>query len=125
MKKKMLSSLLLLMSAHSFADNVPALKIVNDFQECSILLSDIDRIQYAENEMMIKMKDGDVKVFIMDEIKSMVFDNVENSTAVKAADSKSESKAAYFDLKGLPTKDASKKGVYIMKMGKETKKIAK
>lgn len=125
MKKEILASMAMMFAAHCVADNVPALKIKTEQVESSIQLSNIDKVQYTENEMIVKLKDGEVKTFIMDEILSMAFDNVEISTAINAAGNKSEGKAAYFDMKGLPVKDANKKGVYIIKVGKETKKIAK
>lgn len=125
MKKEILASMAMMFAAHCVADNVPALKIKTAQVESSIQLSNIDKVQYTENEMIVKLKDGEVQTFIMDEIMSMAFDNVEISTAINAADNKSEGKETYFDMKGLPVKDANKKGVYIIKVGKETKKTAK
>lgn len=125
MKKEILASLAMMFATHCVADNVPALKIKTAQVESSMQLSDIDKVQYTETEMIVKMKDGEMKTFVMDEIMSMAFDNVEISTAINAADSKAEGKAILFDLKGLPVKDANKKGVYIIKVGKETKKIVK
>lgn len=123
MKRQIVVAFVMLLSAHCFADEVPSLKIKTELSESSVLLSNIDRVKYTEGNMVVKLKSGEELVFAMDDVELMTFENVDNTTAIK--DAGDLCKNSGFDLKGVSVKDDKKKGIYIIKVGKETKKIAK
>ena len=125
MKKIILASLAIILSLASYAEEVPALTIKTDAEENSILLKDISKVQYTETEMVIKLHDGTSKAFVIDDIKEMSFDNISETTFINTTNGKEQNGMAIFDLNGMKKHDAGKKGIYIIKSGKETKKVKK
>lgn len=107
------------------ADDIPTLIIKTDTKENSILLKDISKVQYTDTEMVIKLNDGSSKSFIIDDIKEMSFDSMNETTFVNSTNSKGQNGMEIFDLNGLKKRDTNQKGIYIMKSGKETKKVKK
>lgn len=125
MKKVFFASLAMVLSLASHAEEVPMLMIKTDAEEKSIQLKDIFKVQYTETEMIIKLNDGTSKAFVIDDIKEMSFDNISETTFLKSTNDKEQNGMALFDLNGRKKHDASKKGIYIIKSGKETKKVKK
>lgn len=107
------------------AEEVPVLKIKTASAESSIQLKDINRVRYTNTDMVISLLDGSSKTFAIDDIKSLAFDNMDMSTDIKSFDFMTKDKVSIFDISGIKKADTDKKSIYIIKSGKETKKIRK
>lgn len=125
MKKIILASIAMSFAMSCLADDIPTLIIKTDTKENSILLKNISKVQYTDTEMVIKLNDGSSKSFIIDDIKEMSFDSMNETTFVNSTNTKGQNGMEIFDLNGLKKRDTNQKGIYIMKSGKETKKVKK
>lgn len=120
-----MASFAMALSMNCLADEFPVLMIKTNVTESSIQLKDINKVQYTETEMVVKLNDGTTKVFVIEDITSMDFDNININTAIQTLDSKEQQGMTIFDLKGIKKGNMNNKGIYIIKVGKETKKIKK
>lgn len=117
------------LSLTCMAEEVPVLSMHTDSDSTVISLKDIIKVQYNDTEMIVLLTDGSAKGFAMDRILSMAFLNVDDKeltpTAVGFTTKESESGTDIFDLNGIRQGCADTKGLYIIKKGKETKKVLK
>lgn len=125
MKKIFLASLAMALSITCLAEETPVLTIKTDIAETTILLKDISKVQYTDAEMVVNLNDGSTKVFVIEDITLMTFNDINISTAIYSAEGKQSTTTEIFDLNGIKKGDMKKKGMYIIKVGKETKKIKK
>ena len=125
MKKIFLASLAMALSISCLAEETPVLTIKTDIAETTILLKDISKVQYTDAEMVVNLNDGSTKVFVIEDITLMTFNDINISTAIYSAEGKQPNATEIFDLNGIKKGDMKKKGMYIIKVGKETKKIKK
>lgn len=105
------------------AEEMPTLKIKTGSAESSILLKDINRVNYTDTEMVINLFDGSSKTFVIDDIKSLAFANMDPSTSIKTHDNKEQNNVSIFDISGIKRENTDKNSIYIIKSGKTTKKI--
>lgn len=117
------------LSMTSFAESIPALYITTDSDSTVICLKDISKIQYTDTTMIVLQTDGTEKTIAMDSVLSMCFCNTEDSGLVQAALTATEDgddeRTILFDLNGIIQGNTNKKGIHIIKSGKETKKVLK
>lgn len=125
MKKIFLASLAMALSITCLAEETPVLTIKTDIAETTIQLKDISKVQYTDAEMIVNLNDGSTKVFVIEDITLMTFNDINISTAIYSAEGKQSTATEIFDLNGIKKGDMKKKGMYIIKVGKETKKIKK
>lgn len=125
MKKIFLASLAMALSITCLAEETPVLTIKTDIAETTIQLKDISKVQYTDAEMVVNLNDGSTKVFVIEDITLMTFNDINISTAIYSAEDKQSTATEIFDLNGIKKGDMKKKGMYIIKVGKETKKIKK
>lgn len=125
MKKIFLASLAMALSITCLAEETPVLTIKTDIAETTIQLKDISKVQYTDAEMVVKLNDGSTKVFVIEDITLMTFNDINISTVIYSAEDKQSTATEIFDLNGIKKGDMKKKGMYIIKVGKETKKIKK
>lgn len=125
MKKIFLASLAMALSISCLAEETPVLTIKTDIAETTIQLKDISKVQYTDAEMIVNLNDGSTKMFVIEDITLMTFNDINVSTAIYSAEDKQSTATEIFDLNGIKKGDMKKKGMYIIKMGKETKKIKK
>lgn len=123
MKQKILTTIAMALSMTCLAEEMPTLKIKTGSAESSILLKDINRVNYTDTEMVINLLDGSSKTFVIDDIKSLAFDNMDPSTSIKTHDNKEQNNVSIFDISGIKRENTDKNSIYIIKSGKETKKI--
>lgn len=125
MKKIFLASLAMALSISCLAEETPVLTIKTDITETTIQLKDISKVQYTDAEMVVNLNDGSTKVFVIEDITLMTFNDMNISTAIYSAEGKQSTTTEIFNLNGIKKGDMKKKGMYIIKVGKETKKIKK
>lgn len=123
MKQKILTTIAMTLSMTCLAEEMPTLKIKTGSAESSILLKDINRVNYTDTEMVINLFDGSSKTFVIDDIKSLAFDNMDPSTSIKTHDNKEQNNVSTFDISGIKRENTDKNSIYIIKSGKTTKKI--
>lgn len=123
MKQKILTTIAMALSMTCLAEEMPTLKIKTGSAESSILLKDINRVNYTDTEMVINLFDGSSKTFVIDDIKSLAFDNMDPSTSIKTHDNKEQNNVSIFDINGIKRENTDKNSIYIIKSGKTTKKI--
>lgn len=123
MKQKILTTIAMTLSMTCLAEEMPTLKIKTGSAESSILLKDINRVNYTDTEMVINLFDGSSKTFVIDDIKSLAFDNMDPSTSIKTHDNKEQNNVSIFDISGIKRENTDKNSIYIIKSGKTTKKI--
>lgn len=123
MKQKILTTIAMALSLTCLAEEMPTLKIKTGSAENSILLKDINRVNYTDTEMVINLFDGSSKTFVIDDIKSLAFDNMDPSTSIKTHDNKEQNNVSIFDISGIKRENTDKNSIYIIKSGKTTKKI--
>lgn len=123
MKQKILTTIAMALSMTCLAEEMPTLKIKTGSAESSILLKDINRVNYTDTEMVINLFDGSSKTFVIDDIKSLAFDNMDPSTSIKTHDNKEQNNVSIFDISGIKRENTDKNSIYIIKSGKTTKKI--
>lgn len=123
MKQKILTTIAMALSLTCLAEEMPTLKIKTGSAESSILLKDINRVNYTDTEMVINLFDGSSKTFVIDDIKSLAFDNMDPSTSIKTHDNKEQNNVSIFDISGIKRENTDKNSIYIIKSGKTTKKI--
>lgn len=123
MKQKILTTIAMALSMTCLAEEMPTLKIKTGSAESSILLKDINRVNYTDTEMVINLFDGSSKTFVIDDIKSLAFANMDPSTSIKTHDNKEQNNVSIFDISGIKRENTDKNSIYIIKSGKTTKKI--
>ncbi len=92
--------------------------------ELEVSLTDIGKVTYTETDMVVVMKDGSTRSFAMDDIVSMRFTSADAS-AIGTTAAGMNGKEAIYTVDGIRTANANKKGIYIIKVEKETRKVAK
>lgn len=122
MKKGIITFLASALITPCFAEEVPSLLIKTAETEQAVVLADIDKVTYTDTDMNIAMKDGNSRSFLMDDILEMVFTG---TSSINMTPTEANENEIIYTLDGIQVNNTDKKGIYIIKVGKETRKIAK
>ena len=110
--------------APCFAEEIPALLVKTVETEQEVGLADIGKVTYTETDMVLVMKDGSTMSIPMDDIVSMAFTSLQPSlTSMTVEDA--ENTEAIYTISGVKTAKTAHKGIYIIKVGKEIRKIVR
>lgn len=130
--------------APAWGDNYKYLTITQDNGETSIDVTSIERITFDESSMVIHLTDGNSQALALGSLQSMVFSNTSGITSpmqsrmqfsggVLRAEIAAGERIEIFDMRGRKVFSASQsgsfdlttltKGVYIIKVGNETRKV--
>lgn len=117
------------LSMTCIAEEVPVLSITTDSDSTAISLGDISKVQYSDTEMIVLLNDGAARVFVMDRIRAMAFGSIDDKDmepmGIALGDKDPDDEGTVFDLSGIKRGNVNKRGVYIIKSGKETRKRLK
>ncbi|MGM9712714.1 MAG: hypothetical protein ACI3Y5_01175 [Prevotella sp.] len=126
MKRIILSFLALGMTASCLAAADMSLLIRTAGTEHAISLAEISRVTYTETDMVVVMSDGTTRAYAMSAITSMTFGNADSTpSAISKATAETEAATSIYTLDGAKADRMGQKGVYIIKVGKETRKVKK
>lgn len=143
--RTLLATLLLTMGILSaLADNYKYLTITQDNSDTSINVTSIDKITFDESNMVIHLTDGNTQTLPLSNLQRMFFSNTSGimsvtqsrmhfSGGILQADITAGERIEIFDMRGQMVFSANKsgsfdlttltKGVYIVKLGSETRKV--
>lgn len=124
MKRKVIAFFASALMMPCLAEEVPALLVKTSATELEVSLTDIGKVTYTETDMVVVMKDGSTRSFAMDDIVSMRFTSADPS-AIGTTTAGINGKEAIYTVDGVRTAKANNKGIYIIKVEKETRKVAK
>lgn len=129
MKKHIIPLLAMALVVPCMADGIPALLIKTQVAEQSISLADISKVNYTATEMHIALRNGNTHTFVIDDIRSMKFGEISDSSSVTRIASPADAKlpVSLFRIDGMRTsgKSGSHAPVIIIKSGKDTRKVIK
>ena len=124
MKRKIIACLASALMVPCFAEEYPALLVKTAETEQEVGLANIGRVVYTETDMVLVMKDGSTMSIPMDYIVSMTFSTLQSSSIDMTVDDAEKCKTIY-TISGVKTGNTENKGVYIIKVGTETRKIVR
>ena len=128
MKKIFLSFLSLALMVPCLADTVPALPIQTSKSEETLSLAEIRKVNYTETEMNISLRNGDMISFVIADIKSMKFAEMDDSSTPSRIVEGTELKLPVmsFRLDGIRKLVSDKrKTITIQKTDKNIRKVVK
>ncbi|MGM9733990.1 MAG: hypothetical protein ACI3YT_07720 [Prevotella sp.] len=124
MRSKIIAFLASALMVPCFAEENPALLVKTAETEQEVGLADIGKVTYTDTDMVIVKKDGGTMSIPMDNIVSMSFTSLQPSSISMTMDDAEKSEAIY-TINGVKTGNTDDKGIYIIKVGKETRKIVR
>lgn len=124
MKRTIITCLALAVIVPCFAEENPALLVKTEKTEQEVGLADIGKVIYTETDMVLVMKSGSTMSIPMDDIVSMTFTSTQPSSISMTVEDAENSEAIY-TIHGMKTGNTANKGIYIIKVGTETRKIVR
>ena len=125
MRRTLFTLMVTALAVPCLADDVPALTIKTTEAENTIALSSIAKVTYTDTAMVIFLKDSSTQTFDMDHITAMTFTATDVATQIGTLKEDAAVGTAVYTLGGVRTNGTNKKGLYIIKLGKDFKKVVK